>query len=148
MQAGFKSLLLIALFCMLPEMARGEQFLCMPEKSIGFVYDRATKAWTTADFGNEEHYIIASPSVTNGYLYTWTVVGQKTPDALCGKDFTEAGILHCKPLGGDIFFNKNNGRYVRTHWLGYYNVGLPGDFGATDRQVVIRQVQIGKCSPL
>jgi hypothetical protein len=124
----------------------------MPDKAIGFVYDAPSTKWVSTQFDTTKmKYVIAPANNNPGYAYSWTQEGEKTPNGFFRDGFNRAGVLVGKTIGGEVRFNKNNGRYLMFHILGYYTVGIPlPEFShnqETDENTGTPMLQIGKCSP-
>ncbi len=125
------------------------QYLCIPDKSVGFRYNKATKTWDDVHFRTDMHYVMAPAqpgSTPADRVYSWTQVGKPYPDAYC-TEFNGAGISRCDLFGGDVYINRSNGRYLMSFFLGYYNVGIPGPMSETDETSSTPALEIGKCSP-
>lgn len=124
------------------------QYLCVPDAAVGFHYNKTRKTWDDTHFKTDTHYVLApSKSGTPADKpYSWTQVGSQYPDAYCS-EFTDAGVTRCDLVGGEIYINKNNGRYLMSFFWGYYIVGVPGPVPLTDDTSGTPMLQIGKCSP-
>ena len=122
-----------------------EQFLCVAERSAGFNYQATTDSWNNANFRTDAKYIIAQ-SKDSYSAYEVKRVGDNIPSSLCAKGFNEAGFLFCSGIGGDLKFNRDNGRFLLAYTLGYYNV-LPKLNKITDSTSDTPLIEIGKCSP-
>jgi hypothetical protein len=129
-----------------PRPALSEQYLCVPDKATGFFYNNITKEWDYARFRTDTRYIIA-PAKDGENAYAFTKVGEKDREGYCKKDFNDSGFLFCNTLGGEVRFNRVNGRYMMVFSYAYYNVGAPGPIQETDEDSGTPMLQIGKSSP-
>jgi hypothetical protein len=121
-----------------------EQYLCVPDKATGFAYNKNTKEWDTTEFKTSQ-FVIA-PVKGGKPAYRVTDIGDESLPGYCDKDYNEAGILFCYVYGGDLRFNKVNGRFLRVFVHGYYTVGIPGPINETDDDSGTPMIEIGKCS--
>jgi hypothetical protein len=127
-----------------PLVALSEQYLCVPDKMTGFAYDAKKKEWDYMQFNTNFKWVIA-PANNGRDAFVQTKVGDKDPEGYCKQGFNEGGFLFCSGLGGDLKFNRNNGRYLMVFTMGYYVVGK-GQWAETDADSGTPMVQIGKCS--
>jgi len=134
------SLLIISAF------AHAEQYWCVADSAVGFKYNASNKNWEQATFNvDDSEYIIskADPNSARSKRlqglveYLVTKVGNKYAHIFCKEGFTE-NILSCSGLGSELTFNKNNGRYMHIHGIGYVE----------DEKGDAPHIEIGKCSPL
>ena len=135
------AVILAGLIAMAP--AHAEQYLCTPDRATGFIYDKTRKTWDTAALKTGQ-FVIA-PADGGKAAYTVTDIGDKDLPGSCDKDFNKVGMLFCDVWGGDVKFNKANGRFLRTFVYAYYNVGLPGPAAETDETSGTPMIEIGKC---
>ena len=127
--------------------AYADQYLCTADKATGFAYNKKTKAWDYTQFKTNVQYVI-SPAKDGNNAFTWTAIGgNESIGGSCKDDFNVAGILFCNTFGGQIRFNRNNGRYLMDFTLAYYTVGIPGPIKETDEDSGTPMLQIGKCVP-
>jgi len=75
-------------------------------------------------------------------------IGQTLPTYTCLEDFSKQGQIYCRGFG-EFKFNRENGRFLRTYTLGYYNdtPGKPDSFFGAEGENT-PAVEIGKCSPI
>ena len=130
---------------LIPSSAWSDQFLCVPDKMTGFTFDESKNDWTSTTFTTNFKYIIA-PTNNGRDSYTLTKVGENEPEGYCKNGFNESGFLFCETFGGELKFNKSNGRYLMSFTYGYYIVGTD-DTTKTDKDSGTPMIQIGKCSP-
>jgi hypothetical protein len=124
--------------------ALAEQYLCVPDKATGFFYNKNMKEWQTTTL-NVSQFVI-SPSTDRKFAYRVKDMEEKALPGYCDKDFNEAGILVCETFGGDLRFNKTNGRFLRVFEGAYYTVGIPGPFKESDEDSGTPMIEIGKCT--
>lgn len=125
----------------------GDQWLCIPDRAIGFVYNEVKQKWTEASFKVEEKRWIISESESAGYAYEVNRFGKDNLDLTslyCKEDFSEYGYLSCDGAG-ELRFNRDNLRYIKTYTLGYFNV-LPDVNKIADADSDTPSMEIGKCS--
>jgi hypothetical protein len=150
----WKTLLLCAMvLVVVAQGLRAEQYLCVPEKSTGFHYDKIVKEWDYKRFKTTEKLIISPIKHPYDKLtkFEVTSVGEKTPAGSC-RDFSENGTLECVIMLGILHFNKLSGRYLWVMDLGYWTVGVPVPAGnewfkETDQNSSDVMLQIGRCAP-
>lgn len=128
-----------------------EQYLCVGEQAAGFSYDKNSKQWTSAKFGNTGKYVI-SRSTGAKAAFEITEVGDSYSSGWCKEDFSDGGVLYCDLIYGVFRFNKTNGRFIQTHFFGYVEVGQAQTFSqrgdvVIDSNANTPYMQIGKCSP-
>lgn len=143
----YKCYFIIIIFLLFnPLIAGSEQFRCTADKTTGFRYNGNSKIWEITEFISENKFIITK-SDKNGYSYKIVKSGEKEPSCLCKGEFNDHGYLFCKGYYGTEFrFNKNNGRYIFSFLMAYYNV-LPNKNQLTDKDSGTPYIEIGKCSP-
>ena len=121
-----------------------EQYLCVPDKTTGFSFNKVTKKWQYSNFENETKYVISKSNVKD-YVFQVTEVGENSPIARCESDFNNYGILFCSGYY-EFKINKKNGRYLKVYVYGYYNVVLE-EGKNIDEGGDTPHIEIGKCSP-
>jgi hypothetical protein len=130
-----------------------EKYLCVAELATGFAYNENSKSWVIGNFKADSKYII-SKSDNKEYKFKVTKVGENYPTFECKEGGNEYGYLHCQGIG-QFSFNKNNGRYLMTFPIGYFNViperrksfGDKSKTPFTDKDSETPYMEIGKCSP-
>ena len=124
MQYVVKLFFLCILFAWQPSAGQEDSFLCIADRSVGFVFDESNKSWKNAIFDiDDDKYIVRPASKDNDNLLmgakygVWEFGGsQIIASYLCQESFTEAGWLNC----GDSFkMNRLSGRYIITY-IGLY----------------------------
>jgi hypothetical protein len=127
--------------------ALAEQYLCVPDKATGFFYNKDAKEWQSITLKTSQ-FVVISPSKNPKVAYSLTGIGKPKglPGGFCEKDFNDMGLLFCTTLGGEVKFNRVNGRFVRTYVFAYYTVGLPGPLNETDENTGSLWIEIGKCA--
>jgi hypothetical protein len=138
------------LFVSLPTISFAvEAYMCLPNNTTGFQYNKILGSWKTADFKTSDKYIV-SKSKLPGYAWKVTKYMKIAPMYVCEEDFNNAGYLFCEETG-EFRMNKHNLRYIRTYILGYYNLHVKDDDGKVkteDERSSTPLIEIGKCSPL
>jgi hypothetical protein len=124
-----------------------EQYLCTGDLATGFLFDKKSGQWIASQFDVKGYKYIVAPFDEDGYKYRVTEVGQELALVNCKHDFDQFGYLGCEKLWVDFRFNKNNGRYLKTNAIGYFNV-LPDINGTTDATSHTPMIEIGKCTPI
>jgi hypothetical protein len=116
-------------------------YICVADKSAGFLYDQRQKTWNTATFNvSDSKYTLSQ----NSGSWKWKKIGEQSNSPIeCEKQFTEYGYLNCNSGFTDIQFNKKNLRYIKIYRVGYVNVGIIGKDGEDTPNI-----EIGKCSPV
>ncbi|MDM7941609.1 MAG: hypothetical protein QUV35_03175 [Hydrogenophaga sp.] len=145
-----RAVLVLAL--LVPVMASATtSYLCATEKAAGVSFDKTRGTWDTAIFKADGKYLVsqATPAELAESPAKWHVkkLGQSFSMYGCPEDFSNQGRIYCRGIG-EFKFNKENGRFLRTYTLGYYN-DTPGKvdfFGAEGENTPA--VEIGKCSPI
>ena len=122
-----------------------EQYLCISELSTGFSYNETSKSWERTNFKAVGEYII-SKSKDGIDKYKVTRLGKNVAFLKCKDDFNKRGTLSCKAFVENLFFNKNNGRFIYIFPFGFINV-LPEINKKTDETSDTPYMEIGKCSP-
>lgn len=95
-------------------------YLCIPDYTIGFQYDKATKEWSNTSFRIKERYVLARPDADKFSNYKWgvTEVGSKFPSSFCMEDFNEKGLISCN--GGFVFeMSTETLRFLISKTFGY-----------------------------
>lgn len=116
----------------------------MSRKATGFFYNKGTKEWQSTALKTSQ-FVIA-PSKNEKEAYAVTDIGGKLLPGYCNKDFNDVGMLFCETFGGELKFNRANGRFLRTFVLAYYTVGVPGLVKETDEESGTPMIEIGKCA--
>ena len=147
------SVLVAAVLVLGPVTGFAQQYLCVADLSTGFGYNETAERWVRANFNVENNkYIISEKSEQvisyREYRFGVTQVGEEVPDYYCESGFEGPGFLSCESfIGlGTFQFNKDNGRFLRAYWAGYFNV-LPKVNDITDATSDTPLIEIGKCSP-
>lgn len=130
----------IALLIASVHAAGAEDYLCIPEHTTGFRYDRPTGAWITAEFriaGTK--YLLKRVS---GKL-RWTNFGKPVDLAPSCSEYNEVGFSNCSGLS-EVTFNKQTLRFLLTHRLGY----VRSEIDPKTEGDVTPFIEIGTCSAL
>jgi hypothetical protein len=143
----FKAYFLVVslLFCKVL-FANPEQYLCVVEHTTGFAYNKDLKKCVPAVFKSNKKYII-SKSDNQCCSFKVTEIGKDSPISFCKDGFNKSGFLFCGGTGDiDLKFNKYNGRFILSHFSGYFNV-LPETNELTDISGDTPYISIDVCSP-
>jgi len=127
-------ILLLLIVVLLPMSVNAESYLCITEHSAGFIYDKNTKEWESAEFKADSKYIV---SRSDGDIIPWSVVkhGKNLIMDLCTEDF-ENGYLKCDKFT----MGKENMRFILVNTYGFVIHGNEGEDTPN--------MEIGKCSRL
>jgi hypothetical protein len=126
-----------------------DAYMCLPQNTTGFKYDKNIADWKVNNFENRDKYIV-SKSKLSGYGWKVTKYMKTAPIYVCEEGFNNAGYLFCEETG-EFRMNKHNLRYIRTYILGYYNLNVKDDNGTVKTEGEGSStpfIEIGKCSPL
>ena len=115
-------------------------YLCIPDLSTGFSYQKSTNKWISTDFNIQGTKYILSKK--NDGIWEWKDFGQKDSLIRCPDGFNESGYINCISLHR-IQFNRTNLRFQLIYPIGYTNKDIIGKEGEDTPHM-----QIGKCSPL
>ena len=141
----------VLLFLLLVNPASAEGYLCIADMATGFRYNQNDKSWEGSGFRVKNSRYLISPPGKNA-AYDVKRFGETGIMSRCKDDFNDVGSLFCKGTF-DIYFNKNNGRFVLTHTFGYFNV-LPDSTSnselirKSDQESATPFIEIGNCSPI
>lgn len=123
--------------------AAAEQWLCVTERMIGFVYEEKTKHWEPSVFPNKPKYIISTTQSAGSSKYVVKQHGSDNEFPPCSYYVNEKNefFINCKDeLGNTFLFNKNGKRFQYTDVVGgfiypylqtkspYMAIGLCSDF--------------------
>ena len=142
--------------------AIAESYVCLPDQATAIFYDEKEKKWGRGivTLGDNNYIISPVDSESCGsdcdYIYEVKKFGSSTLMATCYEEFDANGFLDCYTKGGKFNFNKVNGRYLRIHQSGYYNVlpdyrppkGTTSPFPKSDEESDPPYIEIGRCSLL
>jgi len=114
-------------------------YICIPDASTGFAFNKSTKNWHSTNFNvDNEKYLL---SVRDG-LWSWKTLGEDDFGIPCS-DFNEYGYMNCTLLT-EITFNRTNLRFMAIYRIGYVSAGIAEGTEGSDTP----HISIGKCSPL
>ena len=144
-------------------------FLCVPDKSVGFVFNAKTATWDKANFAVEGQKYIVRPmrsddlnvlGIIGAGLTPYAVweFGRDSPIAMCKGGIEQSGWLRCR-VGALVDFSLNieSSRFVYTFHGDYATATLKFDTDEEGKVVTTKQVdkggdtpfiKIGKCSQL
>jgi hypothetical protein len=111
-------------------------YICIPDKSTGFAYDKTTHQWDYARFRVDGKKYLLSKKASSGW--TWTEFGVPDSFPLNCSNINEVGFIFCQELL-DIRINTKKLRYQIMYAIGY--IGTPEGNGDP-------AIEIGTCSPL
>jgi len=124
-----------------------DQFLCVAGGITGFSYEAPSDEWKETSFIDKDSKYLVSKNESEHAVWKVTQVGEQFAFAYCRKDFNKHGFLSCSGHDGEFRMQKENGRFLKTYTLGYYNV-LPSVNNITDNSSGTPTLEIGKCSRL
>ena len=116
-----------------------ESYLCIPDRSTGFAYNKNTKIWYTTSFNvSDKKYLL---SISDG-KWKWKTIGDSEFSYLPCGEFNEYGYISCLDLM-QVTFNRKNLRFLLTYNIGYTNYGIAGNEGDDEPHM-----EIGRCSKI
>jgi hypothetical protein len=111
-----------------------DQYLCVADKRIGFVYNNRLDAYDVATFQAGKNFTISlSSAQSSAFAFVITEARKSRPSGYCENGFNDYGIIFCK-FGGDFRFNKYKGTFITISAGGY------------DDDPSGASMEIGKCS--
>lgn len=146
----------------------GKSYICIPDKSTGFVFNEKTKSWDQTNFRVEDTKYIVRPATKDDsgnlssgdkpllYKYGVWELGDDSSTTYCMEGISEAGWLGCS-FGMDFNFNIHSMRFMLMFTGSYVvsNIKFKWDENdhVTSRRVADEGgdtpfIQIGKCSKL
>jgi len=135
--------LLFVILISLSYQAAAEQWLCVTERMIGFVFADKTKHWEPSILANKPKYIISTSQSTGSSNYVVKQHGSDSEFPPCSYYVNEKNeyFINCKDnFGNSFLFNKNAKRFQYTDVVGgfiypylknkspYMAIGLCSDF--------------------
>lgn len=139
-------------FALTASSVSAQTFLCIADQSTGFSYSQASRSWETKRFNVSDNRYIIRKSNRNPYLWEVNQFGKDEPFlpfSGCKDDFNDFGFLHCAGLGGELTFNRENGRYI-LYYMGQYAAYNPNsdvpDYRKDGGDTPF--IEIGKCSKI
>lgn len=150
---------LLFLACASPALAE-TTYLCVPEKAVGFHFEKALQEWEPTTFKVAEKYVIMQPTLEDAVKDVQWVVKRVSNKgqvvAYCEHDFNDLGHLNCD-LVAQFKFNRNTMRFLVIYSNGYWddvpaNAKLPGK----DQRLKelyreganVPYFEIGQCAPM
>ena len=110
-----------------------DTYLCIPISATGYSFEKVTNSWDIASFKvGSQKYLLKN----NLSTWRWYRFGEKESTSTCTAQITK---INCRDVG-DIVFDKNNLRYLRTYIAGYVD-GVNNNNNTP-------LIEIGTCSPL
>lgn len=143
----FRVGLLIGSALLVSAQSTNESFVCIPDLSTGFHFDRDTREWTSVQFKADERYIV-SRSARRGYFWEVRETGSNMPLASCKNDFNEYGSMACE---GFVLFrmHRRNLRFLAVTQLGYWSDDLSDNADSLSREGANEPAMtIGRCARL
>lgn len=149
MKTILRFLLFIAVTSSASNLMAAEGFVCAPEHTTGFSYNKQEKAWKPTIFKSESHLVISRPNEIEKNTGVWVVkkIGSIMPNYFCKEEINDAGYLRCAG-GGEFIFNRKNLRFMSTYAVGYVNdrLGKKNPF-LGDEGDNTPSISIGQCTP-
>ncbi len=119
-----------------------EQYLCIVNKSTGFLYSESAKSWKSTNFKPGRKYTLSNSTGS----FKLNSFGVEAPVASCGKGFIEAGVIFCD--GWALFsFYKKSGRFTILQ-EGSYHLVSSETFKEDSSNIPTPSVGIGECSTI
>lgn len=115
-------------------------YLCVPETSAGFTFNKAQQKWISTNFRVEGKKYLLNKS-TQG-KWEWKKFGETKSLERCDEDFDEFGYMKCELLH-TITFNKTTLRFQKYYPVGYVNKSTTGNEGEDTPHI-----EIGTCSAI
>lgn len=118
--------------------SRSDQYLCVPDKKIGFeYYDNQLDVYGATTLQAGKNFTISTLFPHDIPLKFFIIeTGTSRPSGYCKYGFNDWGILFCDLGPAEFKFNKYNGRFI-TVFTGGYDDYPRGAY-----------MEIGKCSSL
>ena len=131
-----------------PAQASAESWLCIPDMSAGFSFNKASQSWQHTKFNIQDERLIIRVSNTASRKYEVNVFGKETsmPDYICKEGPNESGFLFCQGIFGEFKFNTENLRYIRVYMAGYIEMRQSSLFMKEGDDTP--HIEIGKCSKI
>lgn len=115
-------------------------YLCVPETSAGFTFNKAQQKWISTNFRVDGKKYFLNKS-TQG-KWEWKKFGETKSLERCDEDFDEFGYMKCELLH-TITFNKTTLRFQKYYPVGYVNKSTTGNEGEDTPHI-----EIGTCSAI
>ena len=134
-------LIVLTLSFMSTTVIAAEQYTCVAEETVGFMYNKATKEWAGAIHKTGNKYIISKPYGSH-FAYQVIQVGRSVPISNCLSGFNDKGNLSCSGLSSKFRINNKSRRFLLFYISGYYSSDE-----SNDDKSDTPYMEIGKCSP-
>lgn len=155
-----KKLIVTILLCMafsVPAAAiQTDAYICIPEKSTGFRYNKTTKTWEQVRFRITEKYLVRRIK-KNHYRYRagqrWVVMnfGEEYGFAWAEKDINKYGMLFFDGYN-EFRFNTEDLRFLRVGKMGYLHLNKEKEkeveLSTNYEELGTPFMEIGTCSKL
>ena len=123
----------------------GDSYLCITDKASGFLYDKDTKEWKSAEFEPGEKYILKKSKKTIDVFTPDAEVGDfliynlesSFSAGYCSKIASRGYIYDCKLWTGIAKFNEKKMIFLKVYTPGYWD----------NSTLNTPYMEIGKCSP-
>jgi hypothetical protein len=144
-------LLGLALFALLPLMARADGFICVTDMVTGFTSKEGE--WKSANFEPNRKFVVSpaaqanqagmpTPPAVPEAKWAVLVLGDKRATNIC-PEFDALGNLVCLGPFSEFRMNKDSLRFLYSYLSGYWDrSALASEAGDTP------YIAIGKCSPM
>ena len=96
-----------------------QRYLCVPEKSTGFYYDKSSGNWGSALVEEGARYVVEKTS-NAAYAFAVSRIGKVSPEAFCVSGVSAAGYLACTGIDSTFSLDTHSGRYVRSSVVEYF----------------------------
>jgi hypothetical protein len=104
---NWKALVLVLLAPTLGQPAAAEGWVCLPDGTVGFDYDKKSKKWVEEDFNQDARWVIRRSKYPQANIWEVVPAGDDNPFFYCKEDFTEQGFLSC----GEFSFSQPLGKF-------------------------------------
>jgi hypothetical protein len=136
-----RSLFIAAVLAVLGHAAvAADAYICVPEKSTGFTFNKANRQWDVARFAVEgKKYFLKSDKGS----WQWLESGDSGRSPVRCGEFNNYDSLSCTGLY-EIVFNRKSLRFQKIYGDGY--VGNPEAIGTDKEGAATPYLEIGACS--
>jgi len=100
-------------------LAEETRYLCIPEKAVGFFFNKTSKQWENTNFNAKNKYILIKSSDNKDWQLKTIEKSGKYPVMSCEGGFDEAGVIDCEDFGEKFTMNNKNFKYIKVHPHGY-----------------------------
>ena len=144
--------------------AEDKSYICVPDKSTGFKFNKPSKEWETTTFNVDDDKYLVRPTkdgdlgfLIKGTKYGVWVIGEDYAKAGCDEGFSDYLWLNCDLLGGEFTMNAKTKRFMFVFKGGYMGATLDTKSVGDDEWELVSKpdnggdtpyIEIGKCSEI